>query len=139
VKTLLALDIGEVRTGVARANSVAQIASPLLVIESQDSLIESVNELIGREDATALVIGLPRSMAGNETSQTTYVRDVAAQIAARVNIPLYFMDEALTSTKAEEELKQRGKPYLKSDIDMLSATYILEDFMRENPEVFDVS
>jgi RNase H-fold protein (predicted Holliday junction resolvase) len=44
------------------------------------------------------------------------------------------MDEAVTSTRAEAELQSRRKPYAKEDIDMLSAVYILEDFLREHPE-----
>jgi len=34
--------------------------------------------------------------------------------------------------QAEAELKKRGKPYVKADIDALAATYILEDYIREN-------
>jgi RNase H-fold protein (predicted Holliday junction resolvase) len=40
-------------------------------------------------------------------------------------------DEAATSRQAESELQARGKPYSKEDIDALSATYILEDFISE--------
>jgi RNase H-fold protein (predicted Holliday junction resolvase) len=35
----------------------------------------------------------------------------------------------LTSKLAETELEKRGKPYKKSDIDALAATYILDDYI----------
>ena len=44
-------------------------------------------------------------------------------------------DEALTSVKAEEELKDRKSPYEKGDIDSLAATYILQDYIEENVRV----
>ncbi len=43
-------------------------------------------------------------------------------------------DEAVTSKHAEAELESRGKPYERGDIDALAATYILQDWLAENPE-----
>ena len=140
VYSVIALDIGEVRTGVAIARSVARIASPLVTLATQDNLTDAVTKLVREHDVRTVVVGLPRNLQGQSTAQTTFSESIAAKIEEVTGLPIHFMDEAGTSQKAEAELKARKKPYEKQDIDMLAATYILEDFMSVHPEVFaDVS
>lgn len=92
--------------------------------------MQTVQGLIAEQDASMLVIGLPRGMQSQETDQTRYVRDFVSQLKKVVRIPLYWQDEALTSQKAEAELAARKKPYSKGDVDALAATYILDDFLQ---------
>jgi putative Holliday junction resolvase len=75
-------------------------------------------------------------MQGQSTDQTRTVEAFGKQLEERLTIPLYWIDEALTSQKAEIELRSRGKPYSKGDIDALAATYILEDFLKAHPKGF---
>ena len=70
-------------------------------------------------------------MQSQETDQTRTVRDFVRQLQEHTELPVYFQDEAVTSEKAEAELKARKKPYAKGDIDALAATYILVDFLQE--------
>ncbi len=137
VHAIMGLDIGEQRTGVALANSVANIATPLTTI-SQPDLIQRVKQLIDEHEVSTLVVGLPRNLSGHETSQTQYVQQIAHELEKQVKIPIHFIDEAATSIRAEDELKLRKKPYRKEDIDMLAATYILEDFLRDLPKEYHV-
>lgn len=131
VYSIIALDIGEQRTGVALANSIARIASPLITLRTPTSLVDEVAEIIKQHDASELVVGLPRNLHGKDTAQTQYVRQITAKIEAATGLTAQYIDEALTSVKAEKELKERKKPYAKEDIDMLAATYILEDYLQQ--------
>lgn len=131
--TILALDVGERRIGVAIAHAIARIAGPLTTLEQSERIYTDLAQLIAREGATTLVVGLPRNLNGDHTAQTAAVERFAAELQRATAIPLHWQDEALTSRKAEAELEARGKPYRKGDIDALSATYILEDFLRDNP------
>lgn len=134
LKTILALDVGDRRIGVAMANTIARIASPYTTLLRHDGTSDDIQALIQREGATALVVGLPRNLNGSHTAQTRAVEEFAAELQNVITVPLHWQDEALTSRKAEAELAARGKPYQKGDIDALSATYILEDFLRDNPQ-----
>lgn len=136
--SIMALDIGTQRTGVALANSIARIPNPLITLQDPDKLIEDIKQLFVQHNTTTLVVGLPRGLQGQDTSQTTYVRQLVDELEKHITIPVHFIDEAATSVKAETELKLRKKPYQKADVDKLAATYILEDFLREHPEVFSV-
>lgn len=131
ISTVLAFDVGEKRIGVARANTLARLASPLATVQHTDTVMDDIAKLVAAEGATDIVVGLPRGLDGQETAQTAYVRAFGGELAERLRLPLHWQDEALTSRKAEAELEKRGKPYQKGDIDALSATYILEDFLRE--------
>lgn len=133
--TILALDVGASRIGVARASVVARLAAPLTTLKNEGDIAATVKQLLETEQAGAVVLGLPRGLSGQETDQTRAVQDFGRALAAVVGVPLYWQDEAVTSAQAEAELRSRGRPYAKEDIDALSATYILEDFLRDNPGV----
>jgi putative holliday junction resolvase len=132
--TVIALDVGERRIGVALASIEARLPGPLTTLKNEGDIAASIKQLVTEHHASALVLGLPRGLDGQHTGQTTVVEAFGQALAPVVGVPLYWQDEAVTSKKAEAELKGRGRPYSKEDIDALSATYILEDFLRDNLE-----
>jgi len=133
--SLIALDVGERRIGVALASSQARLAAPLITLQRGEASVQDIQRLIDQQGASVLVIGLPRGLDGQHTAQTTAVQDFGALLEQNLAIPIYWQDEAVTSRQAEAELEARGKPYQKGDIDALSATYILEDFIRDHPDI----
>ncbi len=136
--SILALDVGARRIGVARALLSVGIANPLTTLDEPALFITDITNLVRQEEAGALVIGLPRGLDGQDTDQTRSVRDFGEQLESYVTVPVYWIDEAVTSAQAEKELEARGKAFGKGDIDALAATYILEDFLHEHPEIRDV-
>ncbi len=138
-KSAIAFDVGEKRIGVAVANLGVRFASPLTTLDSPKTFLHDISVLCKDEDASLIVLGLPRGMSGQDTAQTEWVRAFGKQLgdylgAAGHQLPLYWIDEALTSEKAESELRARAgkrKHYSKGDVDALAATYILEDFLKE--------
>lgn len=129
--TILALDVGDVRIGVARANSIARLPEPFGVIEMNDDAITTIYRLLAENDCSLLVVGLPRNMAGDETAQTAKVRAFAATLQAAGSVKIVFQDESLTSVKAEEALKSYPKKgYTTPSVDELAAVYILEDYLK---------
>lgn len=133
--SVVALDVGEKRIGVAIANVQALLPHPFTTLQRGEQTIHDVIALLQENRAVAVVLGLPRGMDGQETAQTRAVEAFGHDLEEHVSVPLYWQDEAVTSITAEAELKNRGKPYEKGDIDALAATYILEDFLREHREV----
>jgi len=132
--TILALDVGEVRIGVAMANLASRLPQPWGVIEHPSNAADIINSLLKEHNIVAVVVGLPRGLDGQETSQTKLVRTFTDKLKPKLHLPFYFQDEALTSVQAEKELKQRKIKYNKGDVDALAATYILSDFLSEHRE-----
>jgi putative holliday junction resolvase len=127
--SVIALDVGGRRIGVAVADTVARIAHPLTTLDHSDTVADEIAQLVRDHNARALVVGLPRGLDGQQTAQSEYTQDFAKKLQDKIAVPLYWQDEAVTSKQAEAELKKRGKPYTKGDIDALAATYVLEDFL----------
>jgi putative Holliday junction resolvase len=130
-ETLLCLDVGAVRIGVARANAIARIAEPLKTVTNDDVVVNTLKEIIDEAEAKTVVVGLPQNRNQEDTEQTRFVRDFIARLQATVSVEFVFQDEAESSIKAEAILKQRGKPYAKEDIDAEAATLILQDYIEE--------
>ena len=135
-RSILSLDVGSKRVGVAIASMLARLPHPLVTLTSTgDELLNDLQTIIENKDAGQLVVGLPRGLNGQSTDQTREILRFAEQLKAHFDIPIDLQDEALTSAHAEKELKTRGKPYTKGDIDSLAATYILEDWLIEHKEL----
>lgn len=127
MSNIIALDVGTSRIGIAMAHSVARLPSPHKTIQNHENVIEELAELIRNESVEIVVVGLPRNLSGQDTEQTKYCREFGQKLSKYSKIE--FQDEALTSQKAEAELRARGRPYNKGDIDALAATFILEDYL----------
>jgi putative Holliday junction resolvase len=128
--SILAVDFGEARVGLALASHEARLAHPIGTLKQTSSLLSQLQELCKQEKVTRVVVGLPRGMDGQDTAQTAAARQFGIELTTTLKLPISWQDEAVTSEQSKAELEARGKPYAKEDIDALAATYILEDYLR---------
>lgn len=127
-RTLVCLDVGEKRIGVAVADLGVRIAIPLTTIEVDGNEIEAIAKILDQEGADTIVVGYPRNQSGEPTAQTNYV-ELFAEKLKDLEVPIAFQDESLTSVLAEQQLIASGKPYAKGDIDARAASIILQDYI----------
>lgn len=130
-RSLLALDVGEKRIGVATANDSIRIAIPLTTLDVDGTEIDEIARIIADEKTDIIVVGYPRNQSGEPTAQTTYATTFAQQLDGMV-ATIEFQDESLTSVMAEDQLKRDGRPYTKADIDARAATIILQDYLESH-------
>jgi len=128
-KSILAIDVGTKRIGLAIASVVSRLPSVLPTIANNEDAFTKIKEIITDKSVNTIVVGIPRSLEGNDTQQTTYTRDWVKQMQSQISIPVVFQDEAGTSVKATEFLRLTKKKFEKPDIDGLAASYILDDFL----------
>jgi len=131
LSSILALDVGTKRVGVAVASLAARLPRPLITLARGDNFFEELRQTANKEDISAIVVGLPRGLDGQHTPQTESTEKFVDQLRREIDLPVHLQDEALTSKKAEAELEARGGPYDREAVDALAATYILEDFLAE--------
>ena len=129
-ETLVCLDVGERRIGVAVADTAVRIAVPYDTFEVDGHEVRRIAELIVRQDAHKLIVGYPRNQQGEATAQSDYVETFAAQLQDMASV--IFQDESLTSVTAENRLRARKKPYQKGDIDKEAAAIILQDYLEQH-------
>ncbi|XXQ68895.1 Holliday junction resolvase RuvX [Neisseriaceae bacterium B1] len=128
----LAFDFGETRIGVAQGDCSLGIATPLITISgsSNDEKFAKIAALIQEWQPERLVVGLPTHLDGTEHELTQLARKFGHRLNGRFKLPIYFVDERLSSVLAEELLKQAGikgrkqKPML----DQVAAQAILQSF-----------
>ena len=119
---ILGLDVGEKRTGIARASTIAKLAEPLIIVETSKTL-EAVKDLASKVKIDAVVVGLPRNLSGEDTPQTEWVREWVKLAKAEVGLPFYWQDESLTTKLAETRQPNN------SHSDAEAASIILQDFL----------
>ncbi len=122
---VLGLDLGKKRTGVARISTFAGIAEPLEEVQMSDAFVQTVAALVEAHDASAVVIGVPRGLDGQDTEQSMWSREQARLLREALTVPVYQIDEAGTTKEAE----QRAKPG--QSVDSVAAGIMLEDFVQE--------
>lgn len=127
MSTLLALDVGTKRIGVAFADIVVPIAIPLTTLDVDGTELEKLVAIIKEKSVDKVIVGYPRNQSGDATDQTNVSEVFGKRVMAYADIA--FQDESLTSVMAEERLKRSGKPYEKGDIDALAAAIILQDYL----------
>lgn len=133
---IMALDIGDVRIGIALSDLLQTIASPFESYRRKGFVkdIEYILNLAKEKEVGQIVSGLPLSMDGSENAQSAKVREFAEALAARTEIPLSFVDERFTTVSAERlllsaDVSREGR---KKVVDKIAAAIILDNFMLRN-------
>lgn len=129
--TLIAFDFGMRRIGVAVGQTITASATPqpLLLAKEGQPCWQSIAELIRKWSANALVVGLPCNMDGTDQLITTSARQFADHLKSRFRLPVYLVDERLTTKTAKSTLAEKGK-LAKAVVDSYAAKLILEDWLR---------
>jgi len=138
--TLLALDFGLRRIGLATASTLTGTATPLQTISAHDGEPDwdALDAIVTDWRPAALVAGMPFNTDGSESAMTARTRAFAAQLEARYGLEVSLADERYTSVEAEAILKQqrqsgaRNKRIRKADVDSLAAALIAESWLRGN-------
>jgi putative Holliday junction resolvase len=127
-RTIICLDVGEKRIGIAVADSSVRIAVPFETVDVDGKEIESIENILITEQADTIVVGYPRNQSCEPTAQTRYVESFAGKLR-HMPATIVFQDESLTSVMAEQQLAVHKRPYTKGDIDAQAAAIILTDYL----------
>tara|TARA_Y200000002_G_scaffold179782_1_gene148344 strand:- start:13698 stop:14075 length:378 start_codon:yes stop_codon:yes gene_type:complete len=124
LNNLLAIDYGERFIGLAIRTIKTSIPIPLKIIDSKkDSISKGIQETISEYDINQIVIGYPIGLNNSENRMTNLV-NLFIQDISNFNIPIYKIDERLSSKLFNDGSKDR--------IDDLSALEILESYIKQN-------
>ena len=129
----MALDIGEVRIGVALSDTTGSLASPLTVLPVQEvlSTAKSFRRILEDWEPDILVIGRPKTMAGEDGPQAQRIMEQARQIADACQLPLTFQDERLSSQEAKRILRKQGlsEKKMRGKVDAVAASLFLQTWL----------
>lgn len=131
---ILSIDYGRKRTGLAVTDPLQIIAGGLATVSTSE-LFEWLQAYVAREQVERIVIGEPRQPNGQPSENLARVQQfVARWRKAMPAIPIDYYDERFTSVLAHQAMLDGGlKKKARQDkalVDEISATIILEDYMR---------
>ena len=103
---LLGIDLGERRIGLAVGDVTNAASRPLTTIRrgTLEADAERIARVVAEQGIGELVVGLPRNMDGSEGPQALATRAWADALSARLELPVVWRDERLTSETAELEM-----------------------------------
>lgn len=134
-KHKIALDVGDVRIGVAVSDLLGITANPReTYIRKKGDLNADIAyfcEYAKREDADAFVLGLPKNMDGTEGNRAVLTREFGDMLQEASGIPVAYQDERLTTVSAERMLigADVSREKRKKVIDKVAATIILQSYL----------
>lgn len=125
----LGVDLGEVRIGVAVSDPSGLLATPLETVAAGRDSFAHLAALAREHDVVEVVVGLPRSLSGQEGRAAGTVRAYAVRLAREVApLPVRLVDERMTTVSAERMLRARGRSGTKrrAVVDQAAAVEILQ-------------
>ena len=131
---ILSIDYGKKRTGLAVTDPLQIIAGGLATVATSE-LFDFLKAYIAREQVEMIVIGEPRQPNGEPSENLARVQQFVNRWRKAVTqVPIQFYDERFTSVLAHQAmldggLKKKARQN-KGLVDEISATIILEDYMR---------
>ena len=137
----LGIDYGERRIGMAVSDPTNTVATPLETLQRRAGKRPPIRRMaeVGRDLAVDhLVMGLPLGLDGNENDWCAEVRTVGLKLAERLGVDVSFVDERLTSVRAERAVRSLGLPKRKRErkerVDAAAAQLILQAWL-DHPEI----
>lgn len=141
---VLGVDFGRRRIGLALSDPSAVLARPWRTIDAGATPQASASQVAAivagaasdddpSEAISAIVVGLPRRLSGDDTHDTAGARHFAEALRALASVDVHLQDERLTSREAESRLAEREPDWRrrKARIDAAAAAIILQDFLDE--------
>ena len=131
---ILSIDYGKKRTGLAVTDPLQIIASGLATVSTSE-LFDYLKQYVAKEQVERIVIGEPKQPNGQPSENLQRVQQFVNRWRKAVSdIPIEYYDERFTSVLAHQAMIDGGlKKKARQDkalVDEISATIILQDYMR---------
>lgn len=132
---IMAIDLGDVRTGIAFSDITGLIAGRSFTIteRNRQKLAEKICALIKEEQPEQVVLGLPVNMDGTEGERAALSREFALTLEQGCGMKILLRDERGSSVSANRILSDAGKKRGKqrARVDAVAASIILQNYLDE--------
>src|SRR5258706_3462045 len=107
-RSILAVDYGRARMGLAIADSETRMAQPLSTMErvNRNEDMRRLRELVREHGVKQIVVGLPLRLDGTRGEMAEEVDRFAQRVRKQIGVPVEMVDERLTSWDAERLIEE---------------------------------
>lgn len=134
--TLLGFDFGLKRIGVAVGQTLTLTANPLTILKADHGVPvwQHIQDLINTWHPQVLIVGVPLNMDGTTQTLSKAAQNFAKNLQERYHLPVYEVDERLSTKAAREELFNKGgyRALQKKMVDSVAAQILLIDWMNQH-------
>lgn len=130
--TVLGIDPGSRRLGVAVSDPAGLVALPLEVVSREGGQdLARIVELVRERKVTEIVVGLPKLLDGTEGTAAGEARAFASDLRKIVDLPVNFVDERLTTVQANRSLDEGEVPSRRRRkvVDKVAAAVLLQSYL----------
>ena len=148
--TILAIDYGRARIGLAIADSGLRLAQPIGTLEriNRNEDMRRLRELAREHNVKQVVVGLPLRLDGTQSEMAEEASRFAERLRKQIGLPVEMVDERLTSWEAERLMEEVGGRVLhkespvtgkkirkeqgKLTVDSVAAAVILKEYLEKH-------
>ena len=137
-RVYLGFDYGLKRIGMAVGDDLTRLARPLPVIANgREPDWIAIGKLIKEWRPDAVIVGLPVDMDGADQAITGPARNFAQELGSRYGLPMFLVDERLSSRAADDEIRsaradgRKKHRVQKGERDGVAARLILEQYLSD--------
>jgi len=139
---VVGFDFGMRRIGVAVGQAITKSANPLTTLPAKGGIPDwnSVTNLLQEWKPQALIVGIPLNMDGTDQPITEDAKNFAKELKKQFKLPVFGMDERLSTKDARERVFQAGgyKKLQSAEIDAVAAQLILENWLTSPHEGYEI-
>jgi putative pre-16S rRNA nuclease len=145
--SILAVDYGRARIGLALAETETRLPRPLLTLErvNRNEDMRRLRELAREHGVGQIVVGLPLRLDGTRGEMADEATRFAARLRKQLGLPVDMLDERLTSWEAERLLEEQsgrvlydaktrskaGSKPARASVDAVAAAVILKEYLEQ--------
>jgi putative Holliday junction resolvase len=118
------------------SDPTGSIASPLRTVRwraGKRPPLSRIEEVARAHEVERVVVGLPLDLGGHETAWCAEIRETCDRLADRLQVPVSYVDERLTTRQAERAVRGMGlkksQREEKDRVDAVAAALILQSWL----------
>jgi len=146
-RSILAVDYGRARIGLALADAETRMAQPLSMMErvNRNEDMRRLRELVREHAVKQIVVGLPLRLDGTRGEMAEETERFAKRLQKQIGVPVEMVDERLTSWEAERLLEEVQGRFIRDEklgggkktknaqdkmtVDAVAAAVILKEYL----------
>lgn len=135
ITSVLGFDYGKKRIGIATGQTITHTATPCKTLNQVEGNPDwqAIESEIRQWKPQVLIVGMPYHTDGGENKMTSAVRQFCYELGKRFKLPVIEVNEALSSSQAEEILKEKVKigKHNKHEVDKMAAAIIVQRWLNQ--------
>jgi len=130
---VLAIDYGSRRVGVALSDPLRVLARGVVTLSNDEHLLDSLLELIQREEVALVLVGMPYAPDGGMGKTAREVERFIERLRQRTAVSVEVWDESQSTREAQRVLLEAGMKRSarrrRENLDQMAARIMLQEFL----------